>query len=345
MDEAGGALAELRVEDPEQRYAAVRLCSDLRLAEPEFESDGGCWVLRLPPMRLERLEYQLEVTYPDGGTEVVCDPGNPLRAPGVFGEKSVALAASYTPPDWLEWPALEGALEHLPIRVQGRDLEVAIWSPDDGELPLLVAHDGPEYAELALLLRYAGAVIDQGALGPFRVALLPPGDRDEWYSASAIYGRALSHRVMAAVRQAVPVSGLPVGMGASLGALAMLQAARAWPRTFAGLFLQSGSFFVPRLDSHESGFPRYGRIVRFVREVLRARSHPEPVATTMTCGAEEENIHNNRLIVAALHGQGYDARLHEGTGLHDYTSWRDLLHPHLTDLLARAWGAGADLAR
>lgn len=221
--------------------------------------------------------------------------------------------------------------------MRGQDLEVRIWSPGPRELPLLVAHDGPEYDELASLTRYAGAMIERGALPPFRVALLPPGERDEWYSASAVYGRSLCQRVVPALRGALPVTGRPVGLGASLGAVAMLQAQRAWPNTFSGLFLQSGSFFVPRFDRHESRFPRYGRIVRFVRGVLCARSHPEPLPTVMTCSAEEENIDNNRLMVAALAHQGYAAGLHEVAGHHNYTSWRGALDPHLTGLLKHLW--------
>jgi enterochelin esterase family protein len=333
-------VAPLRVDDPEQRFAAVRLCSDLPLRERAFVRDDGGWVMRLPPMRLERLEYLLEVTWPDGASEVMCDPGNPRRAAGAFGDKSVVVGPGYRPPTWLEGPSVEGRLEHVVIRVQGHDLDVGVWSPPgDGPLPLLVAHDGPEYAELASLTRYAGAMMSRGALPPFRVALLPPGDRDEWYSASAVYGRALSYRILPALRGRVHVEGRPVGMGASLGALAMLQAQRTWPGTFGGLFLQSGSFFVPRFDSRESSFPRYGRVVRFVRRVLRAPSHPDPVPTTMTCGAEEENAHNNRLMAAALAAQGYDANLHEVADLHNYTGWRDAFDPHLTDLLRRLWGS------
>ena len=103
----------------------------------------------------------------------------------------------------------------------------------------------------------------------------------------------------------------------------MLQAQRTWPGTFAGLFLQSGSFFMPRFDRHESGFPRYGRIVRFVRGVLRAAHVDEPVPVSMTCGAEEENVHNNRLMARALAAQGYDVQLDEVPDLHNYTGWRD----------------------
>jgi enterochelin esterase-like enzyme len=249
--------------------------------------------------------------------------------------------ADYRPPAWLEHPAVEGAFDMVAVRVLGRDLEIGVWSPGEGVLPLLVAHDGPEYDELAALSRYAGAMIEAGAIPPFRAALLPPGDRDEWYSASAAYGRALCNRILPALRSQVDVGGGVVGMGASLGGLAMLQAQRTWPGSFAGLFLQSASFFVPRFDRHEFGFPRCARIVRFVRGALRTESFAEPVPVAMTCGAEEENVYNNRLMASALAAQGYDAHLTEVPDLHNYTCWRDALHPSLTRLLADLWGPPA----
>lgn len=223
------------------------------------------------------------------------------------------------------------------MRILGHDLEIGIWSPGEGRLPLLLVHDGPEYDELAGLTRYAGAMIHSGTTPPFRVALLPPGDRDEWYSASAAYARALTTRILPALRDQIEVAGRPAGIGASLGALAMLQAQRSWPGTFTGLFLQSGSFFVPRFDRHESGFQRYSRIVRFTRTVLRATTSADPVAATMTCGTEEENVHNNRLIATALAAQGYAVTLHELPDLHNYTGWRDAFDPYLTRLLAHLW--------
>jgi enterochelin esterase-like enzyme len=330
-------VGPLRLDDPEPRYAAVRLCSDLPLRERDFRRENGTWVLRLPPARLERLEYELEVLGHDGTRRVVCDPGNPHRARGPFGEKSVVLAPGYRLPTWLDAPQKTGALQQISARVLGHDVEPTIWSPGEGRLPLLVAHDGPEYDELSGLTRYAAAMIERGTLPPFRVALLPPGDRDEWYSASAVYTRALYDRILPVLRRHFDVAGRPVGMGASLGALAMLHVQRRRPRTFAGLFLQSGSFFVPRFDRHESGFPRYGRIVRFVGGVLRASSWEDTPPITLTCGAEEENVHNNRLMASALSAQGYPARLHEVADLHNYTGWRDAFDPFLTNLLARLW--------
>jgi enterochelin esterase family protein len=126
-------------------------------------------------------------------------------------------------------------------------------------------------------------------------------------------------------------------MGASLGALAMLVTQRRAPGTFAGLFLQSGSFFMPRFDAHESGFPRYARIVRVVRRILRTHEHPEPLPVALTCGTAEENALNNRVMARALAEQGYAARLDEVPDLHNYTGWRDAFDPHLTRLLEEVW--------
>jgi enterochelin esterase-like enzyme len=330
-------VSSLRVDDPEPRYAEVRLFSDLPLHDRAFVRDDGGWVLRLPRLRLARLEYLLEVCDLDGATHLVRDPGNPRHAPGPFGAKSVVWAPSYQPPSWLDEPPLASARSEIEVRVLGRELTIPIWSPGEGELPLLVAHDGPEYDALASLTRYAGAVIERGAVAPFRIALLPPGDRNEWYSASATYARSLCTRIVPAVRTEVAVAGRPVGIGASLGALSMLHAQRSWPGTFAGLFLQSGSFFVSRYDGHESGFQRYARVTRFVSRVLRTHQWAEPVPTVITCGAEEENVHNNRLMAAALAAQGYPTTMHEVPDLHNFTSWRDSFDPWLTGLLARLW--------
>jgi enterochelin esterase-like enzyme len=334
---------KFRFADPEGRYAAVRLCSDLPLSDRErsFALDGAEWVLEIEAPSVARLEYHLEVIDADGASETGPDPGNPLRAPGAFGEKSVLLTSEYELPAWLDMPSVEGRSQDFSVRGRGLGAHVhgRIWSPDDStdQLPLLVAHDGPEYDKLAQLTRYSGAMIAAGALPPHRVALLAPGHRDEWYSASALYSRALYVDVVPALREAVPVDGLPIGMGASLGALAMLVTQRRAPGTFAALFLQSGSFFMPRFDSQESGFPRYGRIVRVVRRILRSPEHPDPVPVQLTCGTAEENAFNNRVMARALTEQGYEARLDEVPDMHNYTGWRDALDPHLTRLLERMW--------
>ena len=83
-------------------------------------------------------------------------------------------------------------------------------------------------------------------------ALVGPGSRDDWYSAHPAY---------------------------SLGGLAMLHARCHDRGAFAGLFLQSGSFFWPRFDGHESWFGYYPRITAFVAGV----SDGDPHLTRLIC--------------------------------------------------------------
>jgi enterochelin esterase family protein len=167
--------------------------------------------------------------------------------------------------------------------------------------------------------------------------LLPPGERLEWYSASPAYARALTRDALPKLAADLGTDRPVVGAGASLGALAMLHAQRRHPQRFAGLFLQSGSFFQPRYDRKESGFGRYLRIVRFTGQVLRASSSPDPVPTVITCGAVEENLANNRDMARALGGQGYPVSFAEVSDAHNWTGWRDALDPHLTTLLQRVF--------
>ena len=128
-----------------------------------------------------------------------------------------------------------------------------------------------------------------------------------------------------------------MGAGASLGALALLHAQRRHPGVLGGLFLQSGSFFRQRFDRHESRFPRFGRIARFVGRVLAPDAWDDAVPVRMTCGTVEENLRNNRAVASALARQGYDVALHEARDAHNWVAWRDSLDPHLLDVLALAW--------
>ena len=171
-----------------------------------------------------------------------------------------------------------------------------------------------------------------------RAALLPPrGDRNETYSGSTRYARLLADAYFTHLRELAPSDTAPVGMGASLGALAMLHAHRLHPHAFGGLFLQSGSFFRRRYDSHEAAFGRFGRITRAVGHIAGRRGHVHPIPVTLTCGLVEENLENNRVMAGILGRQGYDAHLVESRDAHNWIAWRDVLHPHLPELLLRTW--------
>ena len=226
-------------------------------------------------------------------------------------------------------PLADGAWH--PFGTTGR-----VWSPPGAADRVLVVHDGPEYDERAALGRFAAATIAAGLVKPFHLVLLAPEDRDETYSASSAYARKLTTRILPRLARELGAHAPVVGAGASLGALAMLHAQRRDPARFAGLFLQSGSYFQPRYDSQESGFVRWQRIIRFVGRVLRAPDGPG-VPAALTCGADEENLANNRSMAGALRAQGYDVTFAENPGGHDWIAWRDALDPHLTTLLQRVW--------
>ena len=197
--------------------------------------------------------------------------------------------------------------------------------------PLLVVLDGADYVRRARLLAVLRRQVEAGGLPTHRLALVGAADRLEDFSASARYARAL----LAALDELG--RGRRVGVGSSLGALALLHAHRLEPRAFAGLFLQSGSFFRRRTDPQERTFPRFARIDRFVGGVLVGLDGARPVPTTMTCALDDENYANNAALAQALAAQGYTVDFHAARGTHDWPTWRRALESHLPALLRRVW--------
>jgi enterochelin esterase family protein len=300
---------------------------------PQFTWRDGAWRLDFRrPAEVDRMEYLLGL---DGS--FVPDPANPLRAPGPFGDKSVIEWPEYHRPDWLDSIADAGPIEEIEIRCRRlvARVRVLLYStpePPGVDAPLIVAHDGPEYARYAALTRYLDAMSWQELIPPLRAALIQPVDRNETYSASALYSAALVRELLPEIARRAPHRGR-IGMGASLGALAMLHAHRRHPRAFDGLLLQSGSFFQQRWDKMESGFPRYRRVTRFVGTVLRGEPFERPIPVAVTCGSAEENRANNEAVVDALLRQRYPAWISVVPDAHTWTCWRDSFDPHLPMLL------------
>jgi len=330
----------LRVADADHAFAGVRLQSDLRMPAElgDFQRAGDYWQLAIARPPVMRLEYLLELRYASGGSKVVTDPANPRQVAGAFGPKSVLEFPGYAPPAWLSAPADPGIVRAFDTTTP---VAARIWAPrdagEDEPLPLLAVHDGPEYDALASLTRYLGAGVAGGWLPRLRAALLSPGPRNNWYSANPRYARNFAGHALPAIRSSLACT-VVIGMGTSLGALAMLHAYCGIPDALDALFLQSGSFFMPWLDSQERRFRYFRRITDFTAAVQDGELPADPVPVVMTCGAIEENLANNRLMLSAFRSRGYPAALHEVPDLHNYTAWRDAFDPYLTELLRQVAG-------
>ena len=305
-----------------------------------FDRDGTGFELRFSRPPVDRLEYLLARERRDGRVEVGPDPANDLVAVGPFGQKSVVEFPEYRPPEWTADDESErGDVRELKLqsRLLRTTVRAQVWAAADTDprqrLPLLVVHDGPEYAEYSSLLRLLDHLVAFGELPPFRAALIPPPlDRLETYTASARYARALTEEWLP---QLPPYEGQPVGLGASMGALALLHAHHARPDAFGGFLLQSGSFFRRRFDSHESPLQRYARVTRFVSRVGGGQSDVQPIPIVLTCGLGEENLANNRWLADTLAGRGWPIALVEHPDAHNWISWRDVLYPLLPELVLR----------
>jgi enterochelin esterase-like enzyme len=318
-----------RLADPEHLLDDVKVWFDVELGvELGMAKVATGWELRLGLPDLDCLEYLFDA---DG--TMAPDPGNPDQVEGAFGPHSWLALPGYEPPAWLTEPPAPG--RRHPFPVAGVDVEV--WEPAGHEgapLPLLVVHDGAEMEAYGGVIRYAAT------RPPMRVALLSPGrNRDERYAANPAYAATLVDQVLPAITEQFETSQRPVLLGQSLGALAALHAAWTAPGTFAGLMLQSGSYFTPALDPQESGYGYFSQVTGFVATVLAAQqAAPRAPEVAMTCGTAEENLANNLAMRDHLREVGLTVTWGQVRQGHTWTCWRDSLHPHLAGLLTRAWG-------
>jgi enterochelin esterase-like enzyme len=228
------------------------------------------------------------------------------------------------------------------------DVELTVVTPVGTRradpLPLLVAHDGPEYSRRAHLVSTLRRATDGCRIPPTRVVLLEPGSRNERYAANPDWADTLTRQVLPTVGAAYATAGKPTLMGASLGALASLQAEWRHPGTFGALFLQSGSFFRKRLDDEED-FEFWDRVTAFVAGVRRARKRRTDARIVMTCNAGEGNLANNRQMAQTLAAIGHDVTFHELPGRHDWRYWEAGFDPFLLTLLQGSGSPGSSSRR
>jgi enterochelin esterase family protein len=338
VTEVDGDDVVIRYDDPRHAARHVGVWAHLPLGDAGMRRVLGGWEVRLSDLPVDRLEYLLDV---DGDLRV--DEPNPRRTGGPFGDHSWIPLPAYREPEWLTRETIPAERTPLSIaRTPAGRIDLEIWSPADAAgdrpLPLLISHDGPEMDAYGGLTSYVGALVAEGRLPPMRVALVAAGPRNQRYAADPAYARALTNVVLPAITEVAPTDGRPVLMGQSLGALSALHIAWTSPGVFAGLLLQSGSFFTPALDPQESGFEYWHEVTGFVASVRAAeQAAPDSPAVTLTCGTAEENYANNLQMREVLTQVGIETAWGEVRDGHTWTCWRDTLDPHLTDLLTKVW--------
>ncbi|MGH9170994.1 MAG: alpha/beta hydrolase [Acidimicrobiales bacterium] len=303
---------------------------------------GGLWETSFSRPPVDRMEYRFELVHAGGGHSTVLDPANDLQAPGAFGDRSVVEFPEYSPPEWLSSEAPDGEVRELDLasEILGAEQPTLLWSPSGSDpqasLPLLVALDGVEFARYSQMTRMLGVLVSAGTLPAMRALLMHPVRRDQDYTASPDFARALAVDILPQLSRVVALPSerrLRVGLGASLGGLAMMHAHREEPETFGALFLQSSSF----LHSGKLGPAPLERVQQFVDEMLIAGAWRSPIPIVMTCGSVEQNLSNNRDTVAVLCEQGYPAELYVNRDAHNWIGWRDAWTPHLVRLLQEVW--------
>lgn len=339
--------------DPEQRLEHVLLRHSVAgfRHPPSFErARPDIWALDFAAPGVSRVEYELELV-PSGDDHhrhLTLDPLNELTTRGPLSTRSVALGLGYAepivagPPPRRARGTLSRHAAPLYVDADGETAsgELWIWRPPGCRptqtLPLAIFLDGPEYVEFAAARRILENTVASGALARCRAVFLPPVDRNRQYAADPPMSAFLTRRLPETLAGLIPIPAEPhlrIGVGASLGGLAMLHAHVSHPGFFGGLVLQSGSFFRPATDPTERGFEHFDRISRFVGAVLRARRAVEPVRIAMTCGAGGENLGNNRVMLVALRRAGCEVSFDIVGDAHTWTAWRDTLAPALASLL------------
>jgi hypothetical protein len=125
---ADDAAMTFRVADPGRELAGVRVLAETGIPgdRMEFRLAGDCWELALDRPPVSRLEYLLELRYPDGGTKVVTDRASPRQVAGASGPKSVLEFPGYAPPAWLSAPADPGRSRAFELPVASRVTATAV---------------------------------------------------------------------------------------------------------------------------------------------------------------------------------------------------------------------------
>ncbi len=305
-----------------------------------FERLSGTdlWTLVLELPEGSRVEYKIEL-HRGPNVELIRDPLNPLLARDPFGANSVCHASGYATPEWTQPDpdVRRGRVEDRKIlsRTLGGTRPVSLYFParyrPTRRYPLLVVHDGADYARYASLTTVLDNLVHRFEVPGMIVALTQSPDRLDEYAASDKHARFLVDELVPTLERELPLIGTPESrglVGASLGAVGAFHAAARNQGFFGRLLLQSGSFAFSDIGDHDRG-PIFDRVVKFMNGY---RAEPTSVTDRLflSCGIYESIIYENRSLVPVLQGTGTTVRYVEARDGHNWENWRDRLREGLS---------------
>ncbi len=321
---------------------ALRHWMDVFRPLPPFSRHVGTdlWSLTVDLPERSRIEYKISVKS-GGRRRLVLDHLNPNRARDPFGTNSVVTGPNYQRPAW-SLPTsgvAQGTVSEMAIRSEVFDdtRRTRLYLPavaGTGTLPLLIAHDGSEYAEYAALTTVLDNLIAAREIPPMACILSDPQDRVHEYTGDSRQADHVVSEIIPAVgEQAAIDASHIVALGASLGGVSSLHAAWRHPGTFSALILQSGSFVAALGGKHRRG-PVFGPVVEFMDAFLETPGQL-PERMHLSCGRFDGLITENRRMAQHLQTLGVDVEYEEVPDGHNWENWRDRLRGGLLHAFGR----------
>jgi len=297
------------------------------------------WHYTLTLPHNSRMEYKYEVIR-GRSRGLVLDPLNPRRAYDPYGTNSVCHGTGYVEPPWAEPDpqAPPGRVEETRVHSAafGGDRRVLVYLPPRmrprRRYPVLVAHDGEDYARFARLQTVLDNLIHRLEIPQMVVALTQSPDRSTEYAAEERHAAFLVDDLLPHLSAHFHGSALAEQrglLGASLGAVASLHAAWKRPGTFGRLLLESGSFAFTDIGKGRREGPVFERVIRFVNAFRETPGRPAE-RMFVSCGVYESLIYENRSLYPLLQTSGVDVRYVEVRDGHNWENWRDRLRDGLT---------------
>ena len=222
-----------RFTDPTRALSGVALAHELRRPRRVQFRRGqrrGTWQLdfRLPDVN--RMEYLLELTR--AGTSRGSSPIRPTRSArrACSARSRSSSCPTYEPPDWVaddESPPGEVSELEVPVAALGTSRCSSGRRPTPtrrSRCRCCIAHDGPEYAELARLIRFLDHAVSFGEVPPHARRARPAGRPQRDLLGLGPLRAGVRPGALPRSTEALPTNGAPAVMGASLGGLAALHA-------------------------------------------------------------------------------------------------------------------------